>query len=428
MISPRDGCRKRVAVVLLALFAAACGNRKDTTEPPAELVSFEEALDVRKLWSSKVGRGTERLRLGLRPASDGIRVYAGAYNGNVAAFDAATGRKIWSVETDLALSAGPGLANGVLAFGSSDGVLLALEAETGNELWRVPVISEILAAPAVGANVVVARTVDGGLRGHAIDDGRQLWLIEQDLGPLVLRGNTAPQIAGSIVVAGFDNGRVGAYELGTGDALWEIPVGVPSGRGELARLVDVGAAGLQIVSTGGAARVYAVGYNGRVVAIDLATGFEFWEQELSSYAGLGADVANVYVTTNFDAIVALGGGAGTQQWRQEALRLRDVTPATRFGSAVVVGDYEGYLHWLNAEDGSLLARERATSDRVTAAPLVVGTSLIAQGDDGSLVAFAIEEEEPEEIEPEPEDEDEDAELAPELAPGGADADAGAGAG
>ena len=44
-----------------------------------------------KLWSGKVGGESERLRLGLRPATDGARIYAGAYDGQVASFDAETG-------------------------------------------------------------------------------------------------------------------------------------------------------------------------------------------------------------------------------------------------------------------------------------------------------------------------------------------------
>ena len=400
---------RRAGLLLLALLVTACGNRKDTTEPPAELVSFDGTLDVRKLWSSKVGRGTERLRLGLKPASDGARVYAGAYNGEVAAVDLETGRKVWSVATDLSLSAGPTLGNGMLAFGSSDGVLLVLDAETGEERWRVRTISEILAAPAIGPNVVVVRTVDGGLRAYAAADGAQLWSIEQDLEPLVLRGDTAPQIAGSVVVAGFDNGRVGAYELATGAALWELAVGVPSRRGELARLIDMGAAGLEVDDN----NVYAVGYNGSLASIPLVSGNPTWSQDVSSFAGLGIDFANVYVTTDVDAVVAFGRRQGTQQWRQEALRLRDLTAPARFGEAVVVGDYEGYLHWLDAGTGEFLARVRATSDRITAQPLVVGPSLIAQADDGSLVAFAVREEEPEEEEAEP-DEAEEADEADEA--------------
>ena len=65
-----------------------------------------------QVWSSKVGGGSERLRLGLRPATDGARIYAGAHDGQVAAFDALTGRKIWSVKTKLPLAAGPGYGDG----------------------------------------------------------------------------------------------------------------------------------------------------------------------------------------------------------------------------------------------------------------------------------------------------------------------------
>lgn len=387
-----------VAIGLLAVLAVACGNRKEKSEPPAELVKFDQTLDVRKLWSVKVGRGTERLRLGLRPASDGLRVYAGAHNGDVIAVDIETGRKLWSAETDLALAGGPGLGNGMLAFGSSDGVLIALDAETGMELWRSRTVSEIMAAPAIGPNMVVFRTLDGGLRAHAAADGQPVWNVEQDLESLVLRGDTAPRIVGSIVVAGFDNGRVGTYELATGVPLWEVAVGVPSGRGELARLIDMGAAGLEVSNN----IVYAVGFHGALASIPIASGNPSWSLEVSSYAGLGLDFANVYVTTDVDAVVAYERSLGTEQWRQEALRLRDVTAPTRFADAVVVGDFEGYLHWLDVATGEFVARVRASRGRVTSPPLAVGNRLIVQTDDGSLVAFAIREQEPEEEEAEPE--------------------------
>lgn len=371
------------ALLLLATVMIGCAS-KDTTEPPADLVVFDHTLDVRKLWSSKVGGGSERLRLGLRPATDGARIYAGAHDGQVAAFDAQTGRKIWSVKTKLPLAAGPGYGDGLIAFGTTDGDLLALDAATGAERWRQPVGSEVLAAPAVGTRVIALRTVDGRLRGFSSDDGRTLWTVEQNLPALTLRGNTAPRVAGTIVVSGFNNGRVGAYELGNGDQVWEVAIANPTGRSELERLVDVGS-GLQVVGN----EAYVSGYHGRAVGIDVMTGIVLWQQELSSYSGLGADFANVYVTSDVDAVVALNKDAGTQVWRQEALRLRDVTAPTRTGNAVVVGDFEGYLHWLDVTDGHFIARERAVGDRISSAPLTVGDNVYVQGDDGAVAAYAV---------------------------------------
>jgi outer membrane protein assembly factor BamB len=364
------------------------GRSKDGSEPPAELTEFTATLDVEKLWSDKIGGKSERLRLGLRPATDGARIFAGAYDGQAAAFDAATGEEIWSVDTNVPLTAGPGYGEDLLAFGSADGDLLVLDAATGQERWRQPIGSEVLAAPAIGSGVVVVRSVDGRLRGFSAGTGSTLWNVEQNLPALTLRGNTAPRVAGTLVISGFNNGRVGAYEIADGYPAWEVAIANPTGRSELERLVDV-SAGLSIVGND----VYVVGYHGRAVGIDLETGVVLWQQELSSYAGLGADINNVYVTTDFDAVVALERNAGTQLWRQEALRLRDLTAPTRYANTLVVGDYEGYLHWLSPDDGSLLARERAAGQRITGPPLVVGQNVYVQGEDGTLAAFSLRQDE-----------------------------------
>ena len=379
-----------LGIVILGTGAGACGGDKDTIEPPAELESFDERIEVRKLWSARVGRTEERLRLGLSPATDGARIYAGSHDGQAAAFDAETGRRLWEIRTDLPLAAGPAYGDGVLAFGTTDGELVALDAETGEELWRRTVGSEVLAPPAIGAEVVALRTVDGRLRGFSILDGRELWSVEQTVPALTMRGNTAPYVAGTTVVTGFDNGRLGAYELSSGDPIWEFAVAAPTGRTELERLVDI-SAGLRVAGND----VFAVGYHGRAVGIALETGLVLWQQELSSYSGLGVDLNSVYVTDEFSEVVALDRGAGTPMWRQNALRLRDVTAPTAYGTTIVVGDFEGYLHWLSPSDGSFLARERAASNRIASAPLVVGRSLFAQAEDGTVAAYQVLIEEPE---------------------------------
>jgi outer membrane protein assembly factor BamB len=376
------------AVVVLSAALTGCGRSKDTSEPPAELTDFDATIQIDKLWSSKVGGKSERLRLGLRPATDGARIFAGSYDGQVASFDAVTGDKTWTVKTGLPLTAGPGFGEGLLVFGTANGDLVAFDAATGQERWRQPIGSEILAPPAIGSGVIAVRTVDGRLRGFSALNGTLVWTAEQNLPALTLRGNTAPRVSGTLVVSGFNNGRVAAYELANGDAAWEVAIANPTGRSELERLVDV-SAGLAIVGND----VYVVGYHGRAVGIDLETGVVLWQQDMSSYAGLGTDINNVYVTSDFDAVVALDRQSGTQLWRQEALRLRDVTAPARYANTLVVGDYEGYLHWLSPDEGSFMARERAAGQRISSAPLVVGQNVYVQGDDGTIAAFTVRQDE-----------------------------------
>lgn len=378
-----------LALAVVVALASGCGGRdNDSVEPPAELQRITQRLDVRRIWSARIGGNSERLRLGLSPATDGARVFAASHDGDVASFDLQTGRRGWSARTGLPLSAGPAYGAGILALGTTDGELVALDADTGEELWRRPVGAEVLAPPAIGGEVVALRTVDGRLRGYSSLDGRELWSVVQTVPALTMRGNTAPYVAGTSVVSGFDNGRLGAYELTTGDVLWEFPVAAPSGRTELERLVDI-SAGLQVAGSD----VFAVGYHGRAVGVALENGVVLWQQELSSYAGLGVDLSSVYVTDEFSELVALERGSGTPTWRQDALRLRDVTAPSAYGNTIVVGDFEGYLHWIDPRDGSFLARERASSKRVTAAPLVVGPNMIVQTEDGTVAAYRIELEE-----------------------------------
>ena len=376
---------RHLALALLGLSVLiGCAHKKDTAEPPAQLTTIDQTLDVHKLWSGKVGKGSERLRLGLRPASDGTHVFAGGHNGEVTAFDAQTGRKAWSVKTDLVLAAGPAFGDGILVFGTSDGELVALDAASGEQRWLQTIGSEVVASPVIASGVVVLRTVDGRLRGFATATGNTMWSVTQNHPALTLRGNTAPRVAGTTVVSGFANVRVGAYDLRTGDAAWEVAVANPTGRSELERLVDV-SAGIQVVGND----VYVVGYHGRAVGIDLATGVVLWQQDMSSYAGLTADFGNVYVTNDFDAVIALDRNGGAQVWRQEALRLRDLTAPTRYANTLVVGDYQGYLHWLDPANGKFIAREHATKARISAAPLVVGQNVYVQGDDGTVAAYTV---------------------------------------
>ena len=72
---------------------------------PTKLLKFDKTLDVKRLWSAKLGGGTEFLRIALSPAGDGNRIYAASYDGKVSAYDPEDGDRIWRTEVDVVLSA-----------------------------------------------------------------------------------------------------------------------------------------------------------------------------------------------------------------------------------------------------------------------------------------------------------------------------------
>lgn len=372
-----------VCLLLVAGGLSACGGN-DTVEPPAELVNFDPSIDVREIWSVRIGEASERLRLGLSPATDGARIFAGTHDGAAVALNLADGETVWSVETDFQLAAGPGVGGGLVVFGTSDGSLLALDSATGEQRWSLDVGSEVLAPPVVGDDIVAFRSADGRLNAASPLDGDELWTILQSLPTLTLRGNSAPILVGDDVIAGFDNGRVGSYDTEFGQQNWEIQLASPAGRSEIDRLVDVGV-DLEVFGND----VYAATFQGRAAAIDLNNGGLLWQRDFSSFTGIGVDIQNVYVTDDVSTVVALNRLNGNEVWRQEGLRLRDVTAATRFRDTVAVADFEGYVHFLSGANGSFVARIRAASAQITAQPLVLGPMLFVQSEDGSVSALEI---------------------------------------
>jgi outer membrane protein assembly factor BamB len=368
------------ALAALAMLAG-CDKDKDV-DPPAELVDLKATLAVQRLWSTGVGGGGEKLRLSLGLAeSDGL-LFAAVRDGTVRALDSASGRTRWQTDTEIELSAGPGAGEGLVVVGSAGGDLVALDAATGTQRWRVRTPGEILAPPLVARERVVVRLVDGRLRALGVADGKELWMAEDQVPRLSLRGTSAPVRAGDAVIAGFDSGKVLAVGLEAGDILWQAQVSSARGRTELERLADVDAT-VQVDGND----VFAVGYQGRVVMLAVDTGQIWWGRDLSSYRGLAIDADQLYVSSSEGDVFALRRRDGSVLWQQQGLRRRATGSPAVVGPAVVVGDFDGYLHWLDRDSGRFIARERPGDARISAAPLVVGDRLYVIDEGGGITAF-----------------------------------------
>lgn len=372
-------------IALFAVGISGCGvfGGKDEELPPKELADFEQTLDVRKVWSAKLGKGSELLRVQLLPAGDGRRVYAASHDGKVTAFDPESGKALWKTELELRLSAGPGVGNGLVVVAGSDGHVVALRGENGSEVWRTNVRGESLAVPLIKDNIVVVYSIDGSLRALSTASGAELWLIEQSLPALTLRGTATPLIVGRTVIAGFDNGRLLAANLDDGVTEWEAMMSPPTGRSDLERLSDIDG---HMAAVG--QDVYAAGYQGRLASLAAESGQVLWAREISSFSGIGADWNNVYVAADNGELIALSR-KGDEMWRQDALLRRTPTAPVPYNNTVVVGDFEGYVHFFNNTDGTPVARLRAGKGMISGAPVVDGTRLLVQSEDGTLTAFAV---------------------------------------
>jgi outer membrane protein assembly factor BamB len=378
------GGRSITLLLCLGLLTSCSSKDIDPAELPAELVKFKPTLKIDRAWRKSVGDGTELLRLALRPATDGQNIYAAAHDGKVLAVRAGTGKRVWKTKTGLQLSAGPSADGKLVVAGSSNGEVVALDSATGELLWTVQVTSEVLSAPALAAGKVLVQTVNGKITALDATDGATLWSVQQSMPRLSVRGTSAPVVARNLVISGFDNGRVTAFDLEDGGEVWDVLMDPPAGRSELERLIDINA---RIIVAGN--DIYAVGYQGRVGGIALESGQLLWSQELSSGSDMGIDVGSLYIADQRSELVAVSRGSGRELWRSKDLRNRDISGPAVLGASVVVGDFEGYLHWFDLETGALQARAKTGSDRVASQPLVLDDYLYVMTDAGSLVAFCI---------------------------------------
>lgn len=368
------------------ILIAGCGlfGDDDDVLPPKELLKFEATLPVKKVWSAKVGKGSEFMRLSLSPAGDGKRIYAASNDGVVSAFNPDNGKRIWRIELDLPLSAGPGVGENHVVVAGSDGDLICLSADDGREMWRIAIDAESLARPLIKDSSVVVQTIDGKLQVFSVFDGAEKWSIVQDTPRLSLRGTSSPVIAGSIVVAGFDNGRLVGTSLATGVTAWEAVLSPPSGRSDLDRLADVDGA-LAVVGQD----VYAAGYQGRLASVASESGQILWARDISTHVGVGVDFSNVYSLDGEGEILALLRRDGSEVWRQDALLRREPTTPVPFDNAIVLGDFEGYVHFFSNVDGRPVARVRVGKGLLSGAPVAIGDKLYVQSESGSLEAYAV---------------------------------------
>jgi outer membrane protein assembly factor BamB len=292
------------------------------------------------------------------------------------------GKRLWLSKTELPLSGGPASDGKVVALGTSNGEVITLDADDGRELWRKSLSSEVLSAPALAPGLVLVRTVDGKLTALDVADGTQRWFVQQNMPRLTVRGTGAPVVVGNVVVCGFDNGKLAAYELSDGTPAWDTLLDPPAGRNEIERLADINAT---VRSVG--EDIYVLGYRGQTTAVALESGQTLWSQEVAGYGGLATDLENVYISATGSRLYALLRQTGSELWNHELLKNRDITGPTAYQNSVVVGDFEGYLHFFDAATGKPQARVRLDSSRVTSAPLVVNDLLYVQSDGGKLAAF-----------------------------------------
>jgi len=368
------------ATMLTLLFACS----SEAVNEPSELEKMRDKVKIKRIWKVSVGNGDNGLRLQLSPVIKDNFIYTLDAEGVLTVLNRLSGKVEWERELDDNVSGGLEVDSQRLYYATFQGELVCLDRYSGNQIWRRELTSEAISAPSSNDRMVAVQTIDGKLFAFDTTEGIQRWRYDS-VGPILsLRGTSSPLVSKSFTITTFANGEMLAFDNKNGSTFWKASIGLPQGRTELERLVDVD--GKAIID---AERVYAASYQGRVVSLNATTGSEIWSKPISSYNGVAVGFAQVYVANSEGDVVAFNKLNSNEIWRNEKLKYRRLSTPTTVKNMVVVSDFEGYLHFMSQIDGEIVARKYPDSDGIMGDVLVADDMVYVYARSGEIVAYRI---------------------------------------
>ncbi|ASG62959.1 TPA: outer membrane protein assembly factor BamB [Kluyvera ascorbata] len=356
------------------------------------LPTVENQFTPSTAWDVSVGSGIGDFYSNLHPAYADSVVYAADRKGTVKAVNADDGKEVWSVnlaEKDGWFSRKPALLSGGLTVsgghvyvGSEKAQVYALDAGDGSIVWQTTAAGEVLSRPTASDGLVLVHTSNGQLQALDENSGVVKWTVNLDMPALSLRGESAPAVAYGAAIVGGDNGRVSAVLMQQGQLIWQQRISQATGTTEIDRLSDVDTTPVIVNGV-----VYALAYNGNLTALDLRSGQILWKRELGSVNDFIVDGNRIYIVDQNDRILALTTDGGVTLWTQSDLLHRLLTAPALYNGSLVVGDSEGYMHWVNPEDGRFEAQQKVDSSGFLTEPVVADGKLLIQAKDGTVYAI-----------------------------------------
>ncbi len=394
-------CKKvKTSLVVLAGCTMLWGcASKDESLMPAPVPQLAQTEAVSVAWQQDIG-SDDGFFSQLKPSIAYGKVFSSSRGGDVFAFDKNTGKEIWSTDVRLIpngfwqtfwfddektarVSGGLSAAYEKVFLGTEDGEVLALSESNGEILWRVKVKGEVLSAPLLEDGQVFVQTSAGFI--YALDalDGKQNWEIESEVPSLTIRGNASLKYSSGGIIVGGANGKVSVYLSATGQLAWQTPVAKPQGSTELERIVDVDSDPL-IIGT----NLYGLSYGGTLAAIELRNGRLVWKREYAGFQSMTNHVNSLILSDKSSNLYSIDRRTGVERWSSSELLNRTLSSPVMQKGRIVVGDFEGYLHWLDVENGKITA-QLELDDALFSSGVIDDGRLYIQSTEGTLFAVDL---------------------------------------
>lgn len=358
---------------------------------------FALSATPQRVWTAQIAGSTQRVRLASAPVVGGGRLYAVGSDGAISAFDAATGARAWVHAADVASDLRSVVFGGGVAFDdgrvyatNGAGDVLALDAATGAQVWKVKPAGPLRGAPTVDYGSVYVMTQNNQIVALSAADGKLQWQESASTTDSGVFGVAAPAAGQSTVIAGYSSGELVAYRYENGRTVWSDALARTNISTQVGSLNDIDAD--PIIDSG---RVYALGQGGRMAAYELLTGQRIWELNLAGISTPALAGDWLFTLTDDARLLAIARASGKVRWISQLARYRDEEDKqgpifwqgpVLAGDALWTVNSDGQLWRINPVDG-VATQFSDLKQPISLAPIVAGQTLYILDDSGLISAF-----------------------------------------
>ena len=354
------------------------------------------AANPTRVWTASIAGSKPSERLAAAPVIGGGQLFAFGTDGAVSAFDAQTGAPKWSVKLRMEennsslFGGGVSYADGKVYVTTGLGEVAALDATNGTQIWRVKPAGPLRGSPTIAFDAIYVMTQDNAIIALNAADGKALWNESGSQASAGVFGVAAPAAGQGTVIAGYSSGELTAYRYENGRQLWTDALARTSIATSVATLTDIDAD--PIIDRG---RVYALGQGGRMAAYELVTGQRIWELNLAGISTPAIAGEWLFVLTDDSRLLCLARTTGKVRWIAQLQQFKNEekkkgefywTGPVLAGDRLWVANMRGEVVSIAAADGTMTPFTNL-GDPVSLAPVVANNTLYFLDDSGKITAF-----------------------------------------
>ncbi len=297
-------------------------------------------------------------------------------------FDSGEVLKSFELETSRIIS-GVSVGYNTFLYADADGIIYAHDSNSGDLKWTKELEDVVLSEILITSTAVYVQTSSDVLYGLNLQNGETQWSKKAQAPLLSIRGTASPIAFEGLIFTSFSNGRLAAVREVDGIQLWEKPISRLKGSTELEKLMDADSKAVPINED-----IFVANYNGSLTRFNIRNGEKVFSVDHSTLKPIILHKSTITSINTDQEIIGFNAINGTEIWRSQKFKNRDITDLVLHDNRLYFGDFEGYIHEINPENGMItgLVKTELKSIKQIA---IYSDKLIVQDTDGSISGFDL---------------------------------------